>query len=198
MKKISLDTEHDTNLMVSAIGYDETYIRLANNRVIFLSENITKEVAVQLSAMLLFYDNLDHNEPIELYINSLGGDATALINIYDVMQMVQAPIKTICIGKCYSAGAIILATGSKGERYAFNNSKIMIHGIQCTFPIPGYDVTNSKNYYEFLEEHNDVVLQILAKHTEQSLEKVKSDCKQDVYMDAKQALEYGIIDHIIP
>ena len=63
--------------------------------------------------------------------------------------MIKAPIKTICIGKCYSAAAVILAAGTKGERYAFKNSSIMIHGIQCTFPIPGHDMTNSKNYYEF-------------------------------------------------
>lgn len=194
MRKIQPD--HELSQPLS--GYDETYIRLANNRVIFLSEDVTKESAAQLAALLLYYDNENHDEYIELYIHSSGGDASALINIYDVMQMIKAPIKTICLGKCYSAGAVILAAGTKGERYALRNSQIMIHGIQCGFPVPGHDIINSKNYYEFLEEHNDNIMKMLAQHTNQPLEKVKKDCLQDVWLDTKQALEYGIIDHIVP
>ena len=111
--------------------------------------------------------------------------------------MISAPIKTICIGKCYSAGAVILAAGTKGERYAFKSSKIMIHGIQFGFPLPGQDIINSKNYYDFIKENNDNIMKILANHTGHPLEKLKEDCKQDLWLDAKQALNYGIIDHII-
>lgn len=177
--------------------YLETYVRLANARVIFLSEIITKEVAAQLSAMLLYYDNEDPNEEICMYINSPGGDAAGLANIYDVMQMISAPIQTICLGKAYSAGAVLLAAGSKGNRFAFKHSKIMIHGIQCLFPLIGQDQVNSKNYYQFLKQNNDNIMKILAHHTGNSLEKVKEDCTRDCYLDARQAVEYGIVDNII-
>lgn len=178
-------------------GYADTYVKLTKDRTIFLSEDVTKDSAAQLSALLLYYDNENHDEYINLYINSNGGDATGLANIYDVMQMIQSPIKTICLGKCYSAGAVILASGSKGERYALKSSKIMIHGIQFGFPLPGQDIINSKNYYDFIKDNNDNIMKILANHTDHTLDKLKSDCSQDLWMDAKQALEYGIIDHII-
>lgn len=177
-------------------GYDETYVKLAKNRIIFLSENVTKESAAQLSALLLYYDNEDHNEPIKLFLNSNGGDASGLSNIYDVMHMIKAPVHTICMGKCYSAGAVLLAAGQKGNRYAFKNSKIMIHGIQAAFPIPGHDAVNSKNYYNFLQDNNDNIMKILAKHTGHELADIKSDCLRDVWLDAKQAVDYGIIDSI--
>ena len=147
--------------------------------------------------MLLYYDNLAPDEYITLHINSVGGDVAALLNIYDVMQMIRAPITTVCTGKCYSAAAALLAAGSPGERYAFKNSQIMIHGIQCLFPVMGHDQTTSKNYYEFLKDYNDSIMKILAQHTKHPLEKIKEDCKGDVFMDAKQALEYGLIDGII-
>ena len=190
--------EHISMKPAFLMGYSETYVKLTKDRVIFLSEDVTKDNAAQLSALLLYYDNEDHNSEITLYLNSNGGDASGLSNIYDVMQMISAPIKTICLGKCYSAGAVILAAGSKGSRYAFKSSKIMIHGIQFGFPLPGQDIISSKNYYDFIKENNDNIMKILAKHTGHPLEKLKEDCKQDVWMDPKQALQYGLIDHIIP
>lgn len=178
-------------------GYTETYIKLAKDRIIFLSEDITKESAAELSALLFYYDNQSNELPIELYINSSGGDANGLSNIYDVMHIISAPIKTICLGKAYSAGAVLLAAGTSGYRYATKNSEIMIHGLQCGFPIPGHDQIDSKKYLKHLEEYNDSIMNILAKHTGHTLEKVKNDCVNDVWMDAKQALDYGIIDGII-
>jgi ATP-dependent Clp protease protease subunit len=162
-----------------------------------VAEDISDTMAAELSALLLYFDNEDHEEPIELYIHSNGGAATGLANIYDVMQMISAPVKTVCLGKCYSAAAVLLAAGSKGERYALKHSSVMIHGIQAGFPIPGHDITSSKNYYEYLDDHNDNIMKILAHHTGHTLQKIKEDCKQDVWMDAKQALEYGLIDHIV-
>ena len=178
-------------------GYADTYIKLATNRILFVSEVITDKMAADLSAMLLYLDNQNHMDPIQIYLNSDGGAATGLANIYDVMQMITSPIHTVCIGKCYSAAAVLLASGTKGERYAFKNSNIMIHGIQAGFPIPGHDMTSSRNYFQFLEENNDSIMKILAHHTGHSLEKVKEDCKQDLWLNAKQALEYGIIDQIL-
>lgn len=179
------------------LGYHETYIKAAKDRNIFLSEDITKESAAQLVAMLLHYDNIDHEDIITIYINSNGGDVSGLSCIYDTMQMINAPIRTICMGKAYSAGAVLLAAGSVGERYAFERSQIMIHGIQCIFPMPGLDISNNKNYFSFLKENNDNIMKILANHTNKSLKKIKDDCKEDCYMTASEALKYGIIDEII-
>lgn len=197
MLKNKSDHNHENVNIPFLAGYASTYVKLANHRILFVSENVHDTMAAELSAMLLYLDNEDHESPIEMYIHSDGGQATGLSNIYDVMQMIQAPLKTVCIGKCYSAAAVMLAAGTKGERYAFKNSSIMIHGIQCGFPIPGHDMTASKNYYEHLATNNDNIMKMLAHHTGHSLEKVKEDCKQDVWMDAKQAVEYGIIDHIV-
>jgi ATP-dependent Clp protease, protease subunit len=198
---MQLKQEHDQNdtpeLPPSILNYGETYVRLAQHRVIFVSEDITHQLATELTALLLYFDHQDHHMPIEMYINSGGGSGDALYNIHDVMQMVRAPIKTINLGKCYSAGAVMLAAGSKGYRYAFKHSKIMIHGLQCIFPIPGDDITNTKNYHQFLKENNQNVMKIMAKHTGQPVSKIHKDCLGDVWMTAQQGKAYGIIDHII-
>jgi len=195
MKKHSNNHEHFHGPVLS--GYAETHVKLAKHRIIFVAEDVTNVMATQLSAMLLYLDNEDHEQPIEMYIHSNGGDANGLANIYDVMQMIQSPIKTVCIGKCYSAGAVLLAAGTKGQRYAFKNSSVMIHGIQFGFPIPGHDVTDSQNFYDFVKSNNDNIMKILAHHTGHSLEKMKQDCKEDVWMTAEQAKSYGIVDHVV-
>ena len=177
--------------------YESCYPVLAGSRFIFLKENITKEVAAELSALLIYYDNEDNESDINLYIHCDGGDADGLVNIYDIMQIIKSPIQTTCLGKAYSAGAVLLAAGSKGKRFAFKNSQIMIHGIQCTFPIIGYDPINSKNYWDFLNKNNDNIMKILANHTGHTLTEVKEDCKRNLFLNSKQALKYGIIDEII-
>jgi ATP-dependent Clp protease protease subunit len=188
--------DHEAHSTPIYPGYVETYVKLSKNRIIFLNEDITKQSASELSALLLYYDN-ENSDEISIYINSNGGDAAGLSNIYDVMQMITSPIKTICIGKCYSAAALILAAGTSGNRYAFKSSKIMIHGIQAGFPIPGHDAINSKNYYDYLKNNNDNIMKILAKHTNHSLDEVKQTCLRDVWMTAKEALKYNLIDHIL-
>ena len=89
-------------------GYQESYVKLSKHRIIWVSEDVTDEMASELSALLLYYDNEDHEAPIEMFINSHGGAVSGLFNIYDVMQMIQAPVRTICMGRCYSAGAVLL------------------------------------------------------------------------------------------
>ena len=177
-------------------GYFETYVKAAKSRVIFFSDVVTKKSAADLAAMLLYYDNISHEDPIYLYLNSPGGDAAGLTCIYDIMQMISAPVKTVCMGKAYSAGAILLASGT-GGRFAFKNSEIMVHGIQCIFPLPGEDIASSKNYFSFLKDNDDNIMKILARHTGHSLEKIKKDCEQDMWLSPKEALDYGIIDDII-
>lgn len=190
--------DHDHRVHAPLLmGYADTYVKLAKNRILFVAENVDDTMAAQLSAMLLYLDNEDHEAPIEMYIHSNGGAATGLANIYDVMQMIQAPVQTVCIGKCYSAGAVLLAAGTKGMRFAFKNASIMIHGVQFGFPIPGQDMTTSKSYYDFVNDNNDAIMKMLAEHTGQPLEKVKEDCKQDVWMTPEEALAYGLIDGIV-
>lgn len=194
---MSKKDQHDHFSMQMPMGYAESYVKLTKSRAIFISENITDRLGAELSSMLLYYDNQDHEAEIDIYIHTNGGANSGMANIYDVMQMVRAPIKTILLGKAYSAGAWILAAGTKGKRYALRSSKVMLHGTQFTFPIHGFDVTNSKNYLEFVDAENDAMIKVMAKHTGQTFEKVKADCQTELWLDAKSSLECGIIDHII-
>lgn len=198
MRKNS-EKEHNHSIAQPPLltGYAETHVKLAQHRILVVAEDITDNLAADLSALLINFDTEDPNLPIELHLHTSGGAVSGFINIYDVIQMITAPVKTVCLGKCYSAGAFLLAAGTKGERYAMRNSNIMIHGIQAGFPIPGYDMTSSKDYFKSLNDNNDSLMKILAQHTGQTLEKIKEDCKQDVFMDAPTAKAYGIIDHVL-
>lgn len=178
--------------------YGETYVQLTKDRAIFIAEDFSKEMSAAVTAFLFHYDHEDPDEPITIYIHSNGGDSTALTNIYDVMQMITAPVSTVCLGKAYSAGAFLLAAGATGKRFAMPHSEIMIHGIQCQFPAYGEEHSlGSKNYFEFLEDVNDNIMKMLSKHTGHTLDKVKQDCSTDMYLTAKEALAYGIIDEIL-
>jgi ATP-dependent Clp protease protease subunit len=175
--------------------YESSYIYLSSSRFLFLKDVITPEIASDISALLLYYDNVS-NDDITLYIHSPGGDMNALMNIYDVMQMIKSPIQTVCYGMAASAAAVMLAAGTPGKRFAFKNSKIMIHGLQSSFPIPGSDQTSSKNWMDYLNKKNDLLMKILAKHCGQSPEDIKIDCSRDVWLSAKEAMNYGMIDKI--
>lgn len=196
---MSKKTNHDHEQMTAPIitGYASSYIEMSQLRSIFLNEDVTKKSSAELSALLLYYDTVNHEEPIYLYINSNGGDMAGLFNIYDVMQMIKAPIKTILLGKCYSAAAVILSAGTPGERFALQSSKVMIHGTQFAFPLLGSDVVNNSNYLDFVKKYNDLVMKVLSKHTGQTLEKVKADCSREYWMTAQQAKNYGIIDNVV-
>jgi len=187
----------DASMMEPPRYYDKI-ISLSKSRVIFLNEVFTQEVSAALSSLLIYYDNQSQEDEIIIYINSDGGEEAALVHIYDVMQMISAPVSTVCLGKAYSAGAFILAAGSKGRRHILPHAKVMIHGIQCAFPIMGEsDMTGSENYFNFLTNRNDMVLKLLAKHTGKRFEEVKLDCTRDVFLTAEEAKEYGIIDEIL-
>ena len=181
--------------IIATPRYTECYASLAKERIIFVSELITKSLASSLSALLLFYDAENDTDDINLYINTNGGDVDALTNIYDVMQMIKSPIKTVCIGKAYSAGSVILAAGTKGKRFMTKNASVVIHGLQSNSAQT--DQKEAEIYFKYLKGHHNMVLDILAKHTGQPIEKIVEDCKKDTYFDATQALEYGIIDKIV-
>lgn len=180
------------------VRYSKYNSYLAKDRIIFISEDISKSLASSLSGLLFYYDNQNDREDISIYINTNGGDSSALSNIYDVMQMIKSPIKTVCIGKAYSAGAFILAAGTKGKRFITKNASVMIHGVQCAFPeSPLSDPKDSEIYFNFIKEHNFMILSALARHTGQSINKILEDCKKDNYLDSNDALKYGIVDKII-
>lgn len=197
MHKANKNCHHD-NVQLQSDKYGETYVRLSSARMIFISEDITKEVASSFTAMLSYYEQQSKTEDIMVYINTNGGDSAALVHMYDVMQLVKPDIHTVCIGKAYSAGAVLLAAGTKGKRSAFKNSSIMLHGVQVMFPpITEIDQPNSNNYFNFVKGHNDRIMQILSHHTGKDVDTLKQDCSRDLYLDPKSALNYGVIDNIL-
>lgn len=177
------------------VFYD-IYSRLIKERIIFLTEAIDAEVASTIAATLFFLDHQDSEEDISLYINSPGGAVEeGLFVIYDMMQLIKAPIKTVCIGEAMSAAALILASGTKGKRYALPNSKIMIHQVQVDGV--GGTGTDVMNQVKTIKETKKRLTELLARHCGQPYRKVYSDCEVDKYMTAEEALEYGIIDNIL-
>ncbi len=181
----------------SVIGYD-IYSRLLKDRIIFVGGyegEFTTDSANTLIAQLLYLDSDDSTKDINLYINSPGGMVTAGLAVYDTMQFIKSPITTICMGMAMSFGAVILAAGSKGKRYALPNSRIMIHQ-----PLVGGISGQATDIIVEAKEmaHTRKVLEeIMAKHTGQTFEKVNRDMERNNYMSAEEAKAYGIIDEVI-
>jgi ATP-dependent Clp protease protease subunit len=174
----------------------DVFSRLIKDRVVFLSDEITGEVGTTIAATLLFLDNQSSTKEISLYVNSPGGTVCdGLFTIYDTMQYIKAPIKTVCIGEACSAAAVLLSAGTPGKRYAFPNATIMIHEIQIG-ELSGTG-THIEKEAKRIKVLNDKILSTVAKHCSQTLEKVKSDCKEDFYLTAEEALAYGLIDSIV-
>ncbi len=175
----------------------DVFSRLVKERVVFLAEEITAEVGTTVAATLLFLDKQNSTKDISLYINSPGGSVCdGLYTIYDTMQFIKSPIRTVNIGEAYSAAAVILAAGSKGKRAAYANSNTMIHQVQIhgDFSGPASDMEEESKRVKLL---NNRIMATIARHTGQQLSKVKSDCLEDFYLTAEEALEYGLIDSII-
>jgi ATP-dependent Clp protease protease subunit len=190
--------ENSIGSILAAPKYSACYAALARDRIIFVSEVITNDLASSFSGLLMHYDHVNQGEEIQVYINTDGGDSSALSHILDIMNMVISPISTICIGKAYSAGAFILAAGTKGKRFITKNASVMIHGVQCEFPTNRYtDQRNSQIYYDFLKSADKLVFKQLAEHTGKTYEQICEDCKKDTYFDAAAAKNYGLVDEII-
>lgn len=175
---------------------EDIYLKLAKKRILFLKEDVDANSAGELSANLLWLNLQNKNKEITLYINSTGGDIDGLWTIYDTIQNIEAPVKTICTGNAFSSAAVILMAGTKGSRCAFPHASIMIHAIQL-----GEDVGCSQLEFEKrsrrYKKDNEILMDTMARHTGQTLGKVKKDCKEDYYLDAEGALKYGIIDKIL-
>jgi ATP-dependent Clp protease protease subunit len=177
-------------------AFYDVYARLVKDRVIYLTEEIDSDVASVVSSLLFLLDREDKDEePIQLWINSPGGNVNDFFAIYDMMQLVKSPIKTICIGSASSAAAVLLSAGSPGLRYITPNAHVMIHQIQ----VDGVGGTGTEVEIEAREvkKIKNKLNEILARHTGHTTAKIKRDCEHDKYLDAKAAVEYGIADHIL-
>lgn len=173
-------------------SYD-IYSRLLEDRIIFLSGEITDETANSVVAQLIFLEGKDPEKDISLYINSPGGSVSAGLAIYDTMNFIKCDVTTICVGLAASMGAFLLSSGAKGKRYALPNSEIMIHQPLGGARGQASDIEIQANHIKRIKEK---INQILSKNSGQSLEKVQLDTDRDNYMTAEQALEYGLIDKI--
>jgi ATP-dependent Clp protease, protease subunit len=171
----------------------DIYSRLLKDRIIFLGDPIEDHVANLIIAQLLFLESEDPDKDIQLYINSPGGVVTSGLAIFDTMQYLKAPVSTICIGQAASMGAVLLAAGTKGKRFALPNSRIMIHQGSGGFRGNTPDVEIQMR--EMLHLTNRIV-QILAERTGQDFEKVKKDAERDYFMSAGEAKEYGVVDEV--
>ncbi len=173
-------------------SYD-IFSRLLKDRIILLSGEIDDECANSVIAQLLYLDSLN-NEEISLYINSPGGSVTSGMAIYDTMNFVESDVSTICLGMAASMGAFLLSSGKKGKRYALPNSEIMIHQ-----PLGGAkgQATEIKIAAEQILKTKEKLNKILSENTGQDLKKVEQDTERDHFLDANEALDYGLIDKII-
>jgi len=174
-------------------AYD-IYSRLLKDRVIFIVGGIEDTVANLVVAQLLFLESENPDKDIHLYINSPGGVVTSGLSIYDTMQFIKPDVSTICVGQAASMGSLLLAGGAKGKRYCLPHSRIMIHQPSGGFQGQASDIDiHAREVLKLKERLNE----ILAKHTGQSVEKVGHDSDRDNFMDAKMAVEYGLIDTVL-
>jgi ATP-dependent Clp protease protease subunit len=174
-------------------SYD-IYSRLLNDRIIVLSDEINDVTASLVVAQLLYLESENPDKDIQLYINSPGGSVTAGMAIYDTMEFIKCDVSTICVGLAASMGALLLAAGTKGKRYALPNSEIMIHQ-----PLGGArgQATDIKIHADHIIKTREKLNKILSEKTGQPLSKIEKDTDRDNFMTAQEALEYGLIDKVM-
>ena len=172
----------------------DIFSRLLNERIILLNGEIDDQKASLIVAQLLYLDSKDSKKDISLYINSPGGSITAGMAIYDTMNLVSSDVSTICVGICASMGAFLLAGGKKGKRYSLPNGEVMIHQPLGGGQGQASDISiMAKRLLRIKQKIN----QILSEKTGQPIEIIERDCERDYFMDADEALEYGLIDKVI-
>ena len=174
-------------------AYD-IYSRLLKERIIFLGTAVNDAVANVIIAQLLFLEADDPDKDITFYINSPGGSVTAGLAIYDTMQYVKCDIATLCMGQAASMGAVLLAAGAHGKRYALPNSRILIHQPMGGFQGQATDIEiHAKEILRMREDLN----RILANHTGQKIKKIQIDTERDFFMSPEEATKYGILDKVL-
>jgi ATP-dependent Clp protease protease subunit len=184
--------------VVEKTGYGERHYdifsRLLKDRIIFIGGPIDDNVANIVIAQMLFLQNDNKNQDINIYINSPGGSITAGLAIYDTMQFVHCDVATFCIGQAYSMGAVLMAAGTKKKRYSLPHTRIMLHQPWGGTSGTATDISIQAEEIMFMKKSLN---EILVKHSDQSIEKVEKDFDRDFYMSAQEAKEYGIIDEVI-
>ncbi len=174
-------------------AYD-IFSRLLKDRIIFLGSGIDDNIANLVIAQLLFLEAEDPEKDINLYINSPGGMVTAGLAVYDTMQYIKAPISTICVGQAASMGALLLAAGTTGKRFALPNARVMVHQPMGGFQGQATDVDiHAREILKVRERLNE----ILARHTHQSLEKIRTDTERDYFLSGEEAKSYRLVDEVI-
>lgn len=174
-------------------AYD-IFSRLLRDRIVFLGSPINDSVADTIIAQLLFLESENPDKDIYLYVNSPGGVVTSGLAIYDTMQYVKPDVATMCIGQAASMAAVLLAAGAKGKRYALPHARVMLHQVLGGFEGQATDVEiHAKEILRMREELN----RILAKHTNQPIERISRDTDRDFFLRPNDALEYGLVDAII-
>ncbi len=171
----------------------DIWSRLLKDRIIFIGTAITEEIANVVVAQLLFLESEDADKEISMYIHSPGGSVTAGLAIYDTMQFIKSPVSTWCLGQAASMGAVLLAGGAPGKRYALPNSRVLIHQ-----PLGGAQGQASDIEIQAKEilKMKELLTKILAKHTKQPQDKILADSDRDYFMSAQEAKEYGLVDHV--
>lgn len=172
----------------------DVYSLLLKERIIMLQGEINDTISSNIIAQLLYLYSNDPNKDIYLYINSVGGSITSGMAIYDTMRYIKCDVNTICVGMCASMAAFLLAAGTKGKRFALENSEVMIHQPSGGANGVASDIQIAANRINRLKEKLNY---LLALNTNQSYEKIKADTERDYFMDANEAKEYGIIDEVI-
>lgn len=172
----------------------DIYSLLLKERIIFLGTPINDQIANLVVAQLLYLEREDPEKDINLYIHCPGGVISAGLAIYDTMQLIRPDVSTICVGLAASMGTLILAAGAKGKRYALPNSTIHMH--QAAGGAQGQAADIAIAAREIMRQQ-DTIRNILVKHTGQSLEKITHDTDRDFYLNAEQAVEYGLVDEIL-
>ncbi len=174
-------------------AYD-IYSRLLKDRIIFLGFPIDDNVANLVIAQLLFLEAEDPEKEINLYINSPGGMVTAGLAIYDTMQYIKSPVSTICLGQAASMGALLLGAGARGKRFALPNTRVMIHQPMGGFQGQATDIDiHAREILKIRERLNEII----AKHTGQTIEKIRTDTERDYFMSGEEAKTYGVVDEVI-
>ena len=172
----------------------DIYSLLLKERIVFLGTPINDQIANLIIAQFLFLEREDPDKDISLYVHSPGGEINAGLAIYDTIQLSRCDVSTICVGLAASMATVLLASGTKGKRYALPNSTIHMHQAMGGARGPASDIAIAAK--EILREQ-DVIRSILVKHTGQSLEKIAHDTDRDYFMSAPSAMEYGIIDELL-
>ncbi|MDY7033185.1 MAG: ATP-dependent Clp endopeptidase proteolytic subunit ClpP [Thermodesulfobacteriota bacterium] len=174
-------------------AYD-IYSRLLKDRIIFIGTPIDDVVANLIIAQMLFLESEDPDKDIYLYLNSPGGVVTSGLAIYDTMQYIKPKVSTLCMGQAASMGALLLAAGESGKRYALPHSRILLHQPMGAFQGQAADIEiHAKEILQIRERINEILL----RHTKQPLEKIQQDTDRDYFMSSQEAKEYGIIDEVI-